>query len=165
MMSDELVKKSFSWLAKQPEVMRLAVFRRAMQLRRDYLNRLRAKPEAGAKNSPEIEQQSLLTAILEMRKERLKASDALEEIAAARAAAAGSRPKKKSPKRDLVITLYPQIKQLQATGMSYEDIAEEFTKITRKSISSSHLQRIITEEDEKRSLLGAVSTDGISGEG
>jgi len=100
-----------------------------------------------------------------MRKERLKASDALEEIAAARAAAAGSRPKKKSPKRDLVITLYPQIKQLQATGMSYEDIAEEFTKITRKSISSSHLQRIITEEDEKRSLLGAVSTDGISGEG
>jgi hypothetical protein len=145
MMSDEMVRKSFAWLARQPEVMRLEVFRLAMKLRREHLNWLRARPDAEAKNSPEIEQQSLVWAIAQMRNNRLKASDALDEIAAARSAAAKSISRKRSPKKDLILTLLPQIRQLQEKGLTFGDIAKELSRTTRKNISPSYLHKIIAE--------------------
>ncbi len=163
-MSDEMVRKSFTWLSRQPEVMRMEVFRLAMRLRREHLNRLRARSDAEAKNSPEIEQQSLLWAIAQMRNDRLKASDALEEIAAARASAARSTSRKKSPKKDLILSLLPQIRQLQGTGLTIVDIAKELSRTTRKKISPSYLHQIITEVDQMGIPGQVVSRENGSGE-
>lgn len=163
-MSDEMVRKSFAWLSRQPEAMRLEVFRLAMKLRREQLNRLRARPDAEAKNSPEIEQQSLVWAVAQMRNNRLKASDSLEEIAAARAAAARSTSRKRSPKKDLILTLLPQIRELQGTGMIFEEIARELSRTTRKTISPSYLHKIITEVDRMGIAGQVVGREDRSGE-
>lgn len=145
-MSDEVKRKSLAWLSKQPEAMRIEVFRSAMRIRREALNRLRAMPGADHRNTPEIEQQSLLSAIQEMRRTRLKSSDALEEIAASRAAAVKSSTGKSSPKRDRLQILMPQIKQLRETGMSYAEIARVLSKQTRKKISRSYIHAVCKEE-------------------
>ncbi len=145
-MSDEVKRKSLAWLSKQPEAMRIEVFRSAMRIRREALNRLRAMPGADHRNTPEIEQQSLLSAIQEMRRTRLKSSDALEEIAASRTAAAKSSTGKPSPKRDRLQILMPQIKQLRETGMSYAEIARLLSKQTRKKISRSYIHAVCQEE-------------------
>jgi hypothetical protein len=142
----------------------MEVFRLAMRLRREHLNRLRARPDTEAKNSPEIEQQALVWAIAQMRSDRLKASDALEEIAAARAAAARSTSRKRSPKKDLILTLLPQIRELQETGMTIVDIAKELSRTTRKTISPSYLHKVITEADQLGVSGQVVSREDSSGE-
>ncbi|QEM67404.1 hypothetical protein FO488_04085 [Geobacter sp. FeAm09] len=141
-LSDEVTKKGLAWLSRQTAAMRIEVFRLAMNLRRETLNRLRATANVDAKNSPEIEEQSLLTAIQKMRQPRLKSSDALEEIAARRAASAKSSKNKKSPKTDLLITLMPEIIKLRETGMSYAEIAKALKRKTRKGISKSLIQSV-----------------------
>lgn len=146
--SDEMTKKALAWLAKQPGAMRREVFRLSMAKRRESLNRLRALPNADAKNSPEVEEQSLLAAIQEMRKPRLKSSDALEAIAATRAAASKSSKKKKSPKKDRLYILMPQILKLKESGMSYIEIARVLTVQTRKPISDSYLHAVCKEYEE-----------------
>ncbi|MSN27453.1 MAG: hypothetical protein GJV46_16535 [Geobacter sp.] len=146
-MSDDVKRKSLAWLAKQPEAMRIEVFRTAMRIRRESLNRLRALPDADHRNTPEIEEQSLLSAIQEMRKTRLKSSDALEEIAASRAAVAKNSNCKPSPKRDRLQILMPQIVQLRKTGMSYAEIARLLSKQTRKKISRSYVHAICKESE------------------
>jgi hypothetical protein len=141
-LSDEVSKKGLAWLSRQTAAKRIEVFRLAMEIRRETLNRLRATPNADAKNSPEIEEQSLMKAIQEMKRQRLKSSDALEEIAASRAAAAKSSKNKKSPKTDLLITLMPEIIKLRKTGMSYAEIATLLKQKTRKGISKSLIQSV-----------------------
>jgi len=146
-MSDEVKRKSLAWLAKQPGAMRIEVFRTAMRIRREFLNRLRATPGADPRNTPEIEEQSLMSAIQEMRRTRLKSSDALEEIAVSQAAAAKSSTGKPSPKRDRLQILMPQILKLRGSGMSYAEIARLLTKQTRKKISRSYIHAICKEEE------------------
>lgn len=145
-MSDEVKRKLLAWLSKQPEAMRIEVFRTAMRIRRESLNRLRATPGADPRNTPEIEEQSLLSAIREMRRTRLKSSDALEEIAASRAAAAKNCTSKPSPKRDRLQILMPQILKLRGSGMSYAEIARVLSKQTRKKISRSYIHAVCKEE-------------------
>lgn len=140
--SDEMKKKALSWLSRQTEAMRLEVFKLAMKLRRETINRLRATPQADFRNSPEIEEQSLVSAIQEIRRQRLKSADALEEIAASRAAAVKNSINKKSPKRDRLQILMPQIKQLRESGMSYAEIAKLLSKQTRKKISRSYIHAV-----------------------
>ena len=154
-MSDELKRKALAWLAKQPEAMRREVFRLAMMKRRETLNRLRAR-NADSRNSPEIEEEALVDVIHQMRKPRLKSSDALEEIAATRAAASKSSSKKKSPKKDRVHTLMPQILKLQENGMSYAEIARVLTKQTRKKISRSYVHAICKGEEAPENQSAAT---------
>lgn len=157
-MSDEVKGKSLAWLAKQPEAMRMEVFRVSMRIRRETLNRLRATPGADSKNSPEIEEQSLLLAVSEIRKQRLKSSDALEKIAASRAAAAKSSTGKPSPKRDRLQILMPQILKLRETGMSYAEISRLLTKQTRKKISRSYIHAICKEKESAGLMLDDSKT-------
>lgn len=139
--SDEMTRKLLAWLSRQSAAMRLEVFVLAMQLRREQLNRLRATG-ADARNCAEIEQQSLVAASHQMRNKRLKSSSALEEIAATRVADATSRTPKKSPKKDRLLVLMPQIIQLQQAGMSYAAIARLLSQQTRKKISRSYVHAI-----------------------
>jgi len=154
-MSDEVKRKSLAWLSKQPGAMRVEVFRCSMRIRREFLNRLRATPGADPRNTPEIEEQSLMSAIQEMRRTRLKSSDALEEIAASKAAAAKSGSGKPSPKRDRLQILMPQILKLRGSGMSYAEIARVLSRQTRKKISRSYIHAVCKEES-------AVSTQDDS---
>ena len=144
MLSEEVTKKGFAWLSRQTAAMRTEVFRLAMDLRRQNLNRLRAAGNE-ATNSPEIEEQSLARAIVEMRRERLKSSEELEKIAVTRVAATKNSNRKKSPKTDLVITLMPEIAKLRDTGMSFVEIARVLKKKTRKGISKSTIQSVYSE--------------------
>lgn len=146
-LSDEMKRKSLAWLSRQPQAVRLEVFRVAIRVRRETLNRLRALPGADTRNTPEIEEQSLLSALQEMRKQRLKSSDALEEIATSRAAAAKSSGGKRSPKKDRLQILMPQIIQLRKSGMSYAEVARVLSKETRKKISRSYIHAICTQEE------------------
>lgn len=147
MLSDEMTKNALAWLSKQPETMRREVFRLSMDLRRTTLNRLRALPNTDSRNSPKTEEQSLVAAIQQMRKPRLKSSDALEQIAASRAAAAKSSNKKKSPKKDLLHILMPQILKLKESNMSYAEIARLLTVQTRKKICRSYVHAVCTENE------------------
>lgn len=146
LVSDEVIKKALAWLSRQPVAMRREVLRLSMDKRRVTLNRLRVLPGVDARNSPEVEEQSLVAAIQQMRKPRLKSSDKLEEIAASRAAAAKSSKKKKSPKKDRLHILMPQILQLQESGMSYAEIATVLAKQTRKRVSRSYIHAVCTRD-------------------
>ena len=143
--SDELTRKLLTWLARQNAAKRCEVFKRTMAIRRETLNRLRAQPGADNRNSPEVEEQALLAAIQEARRQRLRSSDALEEIAASRAAAAKSCGKKKSPKRDRLQVLMPEILKLRKTGMSFAEIARVVSQKTRKKVSRSYVHSVCTE--------------------
>jgi len=144
-MSDELKRKSLSWLARQTAAMRLEVFALAMKVRREILNRLRAQPAADARNTPEIEEQALMTAIADSRKQRLKSSDALEAIAASRKAAAVSSGKNKSPKKNRLQILKPEIIKMKEAGMSYAEIATAVSTKTRKKVSRSYVHAVSKE--------------------
>ncbi len=147
-LSDEITRKSLAWLARQAAAMRQEVFRAAMQQRRQTLNRLRALPDAASANTPEIEEQSLVTAILEIRRERLKSSDALEDIAASRASAARGSKNKRSPKWDRLVILMPQVLKLRDSGLNYAEIAKIVSKQTRKPMSKSHVFAAVKEYRE-----------------
>jgi len=147
--SDEVVRKALAWLSRQSSAMRTEVFKLAMDVRRESLNRRRALPNVDSKNSPQVEEQSLVTAIQLMRKPQLKSSDALEKIAASRAAAAKSSGSKKSPKKDMLQVLMPQILKLRESSMSYAEISRVLTKQTRKKVSRSYVHSVCSGENGK----------------
>lgn len=144
-MSDDMTKKNLAWLARQSQPMRQEVFRAAMRIRRQRLSYFRGTPNADVRNSPKIEEQALLSAILELRNPRLKSSDPLDATATSRALAAKSANQRKSPKKDRLQILMPQILKLRNSGMSYAEIARVLTTQTRKKISRSYVHAICKE--------------------